>query len=88
MTRGPERSLFRTFLTLGVQNLLYTQAEIDHLDWDLRHTMDEEQGSGITAKYATDWGWHTQGTAKPKPRQYHIIMKIRDKLEKYGIFNE
>ncbi|KAI4943354.1 hypothetical protein J4E91_009553 [Alternaria rosae] len=32
MTRGPERALFRTFQILGVQNILYMQAEIDYLE--------------------------------------------------------
>ena len=89
MTRGPERALFRTFRTLGVQNLLFMQAEIDYLEWNLHHVMigSEEGKSGITAKYATDWAWNTmEDTDAPQPKQYHFIMQIREKLEKYGKF--
>ena len=85
MTRGPERALFRTFRTLGVQNLLYMQAELDYLEFELRLNMENERNSRTTARYATDWAikstWTEEGI---KPRQYHIIMDIRQKLEKYG----
>ncbi|KAG9185642.1 hypothetical protein G6011_06973 [Alternaria panax] len=80
MTRRPERALFRTFRTLSVQNLLYMQAEIDHLGWNLRRTMDEEQELGTTAEYATDWGWYTQASSASACEisyQYHVIMKKR-----------
>ena len=82
MKRGLERALFRT---LGVQNLLYMQAELDYLEWDLRYEMKDKRNSETTARYATDWAIaSTQSEHGVKPEQYHIIMKIREKLEKYG----
>jgi len=89
MTRGPERALFRTFRTLGVQNLLYMQAELDYLEWDLRSDMEDEQNARTTAKYATDWAMASnQSNNGVKPKQCHIIMEIRQKLEKYGILDQ
>ena len=49
MTRGPERALFRTFRTLGVQNLLYMQAELDYLEFELRLNMENKRNSRTTA---------------------------------------
>ena len=89
MTRGPERALFRTFRTLGVQNLLYMQAELDYLEFELRLNMEHERNSRTTARYATDWAIaSTQTEEGIKPRQYHIIMDIRQKLEKYGTLDQ
>ena len=61
MARVPERAIFRTFRTLGMQNLLFMQAEIDYLEWKLRNVMTNfrEGKSGITKQYATDWAWNT-----------------------------
>lgn len=87
MARVPERAIFRTFRTLGVQNLLFMQAEIDYLEWKLHNVMTNfrEGKGGITKEYATDWAWNTmEDSAKPQPKQYHFIMQIREKLEKYG----
>ncbi|KAI4910564.1 hypothetical protein J4E85_011381 [Alternaria conjuncta] len=86
MARVPERAIFRTYRTLGVQNLLFMQAEIDYLEWKLRNVMTNfrEGKGGITKKYATDWAWNTmEDTDAPQPKQYHFIMQIREKLEKY-----
>ncbi|KAI4667658.1 uncharacterized protein J4E88_010178 [Alternaria novae-zelandiae] len=86
MARVPERAIFRTFRTLGVQNLLFMQAEIDYLEWKLHNVMTNfrEGKGGITKEYATDWAWNTmEDSAKPQPKQYHFIMQIREKLEKY-----
>ncbi|KAI4913050.1 uncharacterized protein J4E92_009922 [Alternaria infectoria] len=50
MARVPERAIFRTFRTLGVQNLLFMQAEIDYLEWKLHNVMTNfrEGKGGIT----------------------------------------
>jgi len=84
MASKPERALFRTFKTLGVQNLHYMQAELDYLEWKLGLSMEMEQNSGLTAKLATDWGFSIMKGPVHASEQYHIIMEIRQKLEKYG----
>ncbi|KAI4641466.1 uncharacterized protein J4E79_011673 [Alternaria viburni] len=84
MASKPERALFRTFKTLGVQNLHYMQAELDYLEWKLGLSMEMEQNSGLTAKLATDWGFSIMKSPACASEQYHIIMEIRQKLEKYG----
>jgi len=84
MASNPERALFRTFKTIGVQNLHYMQAELDYLEWKLGLSMEKEQASGLTAKLATDWGFSIMKSPAYASEQYHIIMEIRQKLEKYG----
>jgi len=84
MANKPERALFRTFKRLGVQNLHYMQAELDCLEWQLGLSMEMEQDSGLTAKYATKWGFAAMQGPAHASEQYHIILRIRKKLEKYG----
>jgi hypothetical protein len=88
MARAPERAILRAFCTLGVQNLLYPQAEMDELEKDLRLYRKMEDEEGFNRSYATDWGWWTsdERRAFTQPKQYEVGVKIPEKLKEYGMF--
>jgi hypothetical protein len=52
-----------------------------------RYGRKVEEGEDTTHVYATDWGFWTRDEhrqAFTQPKEYEIVMRIRDKLKEYG----
>jgi hypothetical protein len=68
-----------------MQNLLYLQAEITHLEADIRRVAQEDIASGKIPEHAHDWWTLLQVDEYGDARQWQLILEVRDKLEKYSM---
>ncbi|ORY12689.1 hypothetical protein BCR34DRAFT_482138 [Clohesyomyces aquaticus] len=84
MSTYPEFAILRSFRGLNMQNLLYLQAEITHLEAELRHQAAEDIASCKRPDQEHDWWSLTQGHEDGDARQWSIVLKIREKLDKYN----
>jgi len=90
MGTWPEVAIFRRFGSLNAQNLLFSQAEITHLETELRDLRAEEEQKenlkGIAAQ--RNWFELSQGLDDDDEpsEQWEIIQKIRVKLREYSTF--
>ena len=90
MGTWPEVAIFRRFGSLNAQNLLFSQAEITHLETELRDLRAEEEQKedlkGIAAQ--RNWFELSQGLDDDDEpsEQWEIIQKIRVKLKEYSTF--
>jgi hypothetical protein len=85
MSTHPEFAIFRRFRALNVQNLLYMQAEITHLEAELRNKADEDIQSGNKQDHAHDWWSLAQDQETDDAGQWETVLEIREKLEKYSM---
>jgi hypothetical protein len=91
--------ILRSFSGLNVKNLLYYQAELAHLEQELKEIEHEDQmcEQGPRQLYATDWkSLGTRGCERttldgkmttPSQRdslQWQTFLKIREVLDKYS----
>ena len=67
-----------------MENMLYLQAEITHLESELRAVSNEDIGHEKRQNHPYDWWSLSQGKDDGDRRQWETILKIREKLEKYS----
>jgi hypothetical protein len=84
MSTYPEFAILRSFRTLNMQNLLYLQAEITHLEAELRRRTVENIASGKSPDYQHDWWSLAHGHEDGNGMQWDIMLEIGEKLEKYS----
>lgn len=85
MGTHPEFAIFRCFSSLNMQNLLYLQAEIIHLEAQLRTIVNQDINHGGRRYHSKDW-WslsHSQGEGDLK--QWNKVLEIRTALKEYSI---
>ncbi|KAL2037315.1 hypothetical protein N7G274_010004 [Stereocaulon virgatum] len=82
----PDALIFRRFSALSAQNLLYLQAELVHLEHELREctVMNEPSGDAAgRAIFSKDWFTLASHSAGNEP-QWRTMLQIRAKLKEYG----
>jgi hypothetical protein len=88
MGTHPEFAMLRRFRTLNLQNLLYLQAEITHLEAELVRRAEEDVMSGNRPDHPHDWWSLSQGEEFGDARQWETVLEIREKLERYSKPNQ
>ena len=83
----PETAILRRFSTLNSQNLLYLQAEIIHLESELReHEMSNSRAQdGKKHLYARDWYWLKKSVEEGDGAQWRAVLRTREKLKEYSM---
>ncbi|KAF2195547.1 hypothetical protein K469DRAFT_616292 [Zopfia rhizophila CBS 207.26] len=84
MGTHPEFAIVRSFRALNIQNMLYLQAEITHLEAQLRRLVEDDFASGNRPHHAHDWWTLSQRDEVDDASQWEAVLKIREKLEKYN----
>ena len=81
-----ENAIFRRFGSLNSQNLLYLQAEITHLERDLRalESVDNQAQQGSDLVYASDWYWLNDSRHDEYHPQLQLVLAIRARLKEYS----
>jgi hypothetical protein len=81
-----EAAIFRRFGSLNSQNLLYLQAELVHLERELRRleSLDSIAQRGSDSVYATDWYWLDNSGLRENCPQLKVVLAIRSKLKEYS----
>jgi len=80
-----EFAIFRRFRALNMQNLLYLQAEIIHLEEELREMARRDVRHGNRQNHAHDWWSLSNGVGEEDTEQWRKVLEIREKLEKYSM---
>jgi hypothetical protein len=84
MSTHHELAIFRRFKALNMQNLLYLQAEITHLEAELLRVAREDVKHGGRQHHAHDWWSLSQGEFEGDGDQWETVLEIRNKLETYS----
>ena len=81
-----EFAIFRRFQTLNMQNLLYMQAEIIHLEADLREIVREDARYVSRENFPHDWFSLAMGEEEEGgTEQWNKVLEIREKLDRYSM---
>jgi len=90
MGHYPETAILRRFATLNSQNLLYLQAEVIHLEKQLREleVADSQVQGGNKPLYAKDWYWLKTSAedGDVEGKQWQVLIETRAKLKEYSQF--
>lgn len=80
----PEIAIFRRFGFLNQLNILYMQAELKDLEEKLEEIQRRDgQSNGEERRYARDF-YFLKESNEDAGEQLELVMKIREKLEKYS----
>jgi hypothetical protein len=85
MHHNSEMAIFRRFSTISNQNLLYLQAELVELEFDLAQLVKEDQKPGHPnrPRYAKDWWYLSHSGRDGDGAQWQKVLEIRAKLKEY-----
>jgi hypothetical protein len=84
MALHPEFAIFRRFQELNIRNLLYLQAEITHLEDELKGIAIEDSTCAHRQYYSRDWWSLSQGDEGENREQWDKFLELREKLDKYS----
>src|SRR5450756_978699 len=86
MSHHGELAIFRRFSKLNFQNLLYLQAELTHLEADLKRVVVRDKADPNRALYTNFW-WHlAQSEEDHNDRdQWDKVLQVREKLKEYSM---
>jgi hypothetical protein len=86
MIQYNEFAIFRKFSKLNYQNLLYLQAELMHLEANLKKLADRDGRDPNRTCYSKDWWFLAQNEEEHDSReQWQKFLQIRNKLKEYSI---
>ena len=85
MSHHGELAIFKRFSRLNLQNLLYLQAELTHLEADLNVLAERDLADPNRSTYAGDW-WYLAHYEAPDDEkdQWDKVLQIREKLKEYS----
>lgn len=85
MSHHTELAIFRRFSKLNLQNLLYLQAELTHLESDLADLAVRDRADPNRVSYCSDWWFLAQSDEDYDDKgQWDKVLQIRDKLKEYS----
>ncbi|ORY62310.1 uncharacterized protein BCR38DRAFT_525336 [Pseudomassariella vexata] len=79
-----EFAILRRFKRLNMQNLLYLQAEITHLECELSDLVDRDLRNVEREYYTKDWWSLSQSDEEEDLEQWEKFQELRVKLEAYN----
>ncbi len=81
-----ELAIFRRFATLNLQNLLYLQAELVHLENELSRLVEVDRSSEHPRRryYSQDWWSLSNSSDDGDDKQWQKVLKIRTLLKEYS----
>ena len=85
MSQHGELAIFRRFSQLNLQSLLYLQAELTHLEADLRRVAVRDHADPNRAIYAQHWWYLAQSEEDEEKDQWDKVLQIREKLKEYSM---
>lgn len=88
MSQHPELAIARRFSHLNMQNLLYLQAELAHLEVEYRNIAEANQRYPERLDFAKDWFSLSQSNDEADLEQWEKFLEIRGKLKEYSILSK
>lgn len=83
MAQQDEFAIFRSFKVLGLQDLLYLQAEITHVEEELQSLAVRDSTHPDRVYHTRDWWTLSQGVSETDTEQWEKVLELRSLLEKY-----
>jgi hypothetical protein len=87
MSNHDELAIFRRFKELNMLNLLYSQAEIIHLEAGLKSLREVDKSHPERDFYHRDWWSLAYSQEDGNKEQWQKVLEIRKKLEAYSGFS-
>lgn len=87
MARYDEFGILRGFKALNLQNLLYLQAEIIHLEEELAVRVQKDKPCPGREAHTLDWWSLSHGQDDEARKQWETVLEIQNKLEIYSKIN-
>jgi hypothetical protein len=84
MSKYDEFAVLRRFERLNLQSLLYSQAEIVHLEDSLARLVVRDADDPEKEFHTKDWWSLAHGKGRVGKEQWKLIRKIRKKLDRYS----
>jgi hypothetical protein len=84
MSHHHELAIFRRFGTFNLQNLLYLQAELTHLEEDLKEVVKRDQADQGRYFYTKHWYSLAHSEDDEEKEQWDKVLQIREKLKEYS----
>jgi hypothetical protein len=87
MSHHNEYGIFRSFGDLNYQNLLYLQAELIHLELELKEIVRKDKFSGdpVRSIQARHWPLLKDSQQDGHDEQFRKVMQIRAALKEYSV---
>jgi hypothetical protein len=83
MGSWPDMAIFRRFGTMNVQNLLFLQAELSHLEYELQRLQEQYgKSDGEKGQVSLRSWWDMRGNEDSE--QLDIVLEVRQKLSEYS----
>lgn len=79
-----EFNIIRRFRALNIQNLLYLQAEIVHLEEDLMELANRDTKNPARQYHGRDWWSLANGESDGDREQWQKVLELRAKLDIYN----
>jgi hypothetical protein len=87
MSNHDELAIFRRFQDLNTLNLLYSQAEIIHLEAELKSLREVDKSHPERDFHHRDWWSLAYSQEDGNKEQWQKVLEIRKKLEAYSGFS-
>lgn len=87
MSRHDEFAIFRRFSNLNFLNVLYLQAELSHLEEDLRAIVEADKTDPDRIYYTKHWYSLAHSENDDDKEQWEKFSQIREKLLEYSRFS-
>jgi len=84
MSRHDELAVFRRFGAFNMQNLLYLQAEIMHIEVELNELAENDKKHEERSYHSRDWWSLSQSDDDGCREQWEKILQLREKIERYS----
>jgi hypothetical protein len=84
MGNHDELAIVRRFRELNVQDLLYSQAEVIHLEAELAELREMDKIQPDRAIYSRDWWSLAHSEEDRNKEQWAKVLEIRHKLREYS----
>jgi len=84
MSQHPELAIARRFGHLNMQNLLYLQAELVHLEAEYKKIAEDDHRNPGRLDFAKDWLSLSQSDDEADLEQWEKLLEIRPKLKEYN----
>jgi hypothetical protein len=84
MSHHRELAIFRRFGIFNLQNLLYLQAELTHLEGDLKELVEKDQADPSRLFYTKHWYSLAHSEGDEEKEQWDKVLQIREKLKEYS----
>ncbi|MAD83731.1 MAG: hypothetical protein CL912_12285 [Deltaproteobacteria bacterium] len=84
MARQKETAILRRFRKLNLQRLLYLQAEITHLEYEVKQLAERDSAHEDRIYHAKDWWSLSQAGEREDTEQWRVFSELSGKLDLYS----